>query len=73
MAEAMVLDRKRVLPCAAYLQGEYGLKDLYLGVPCKIGAGGLEQVIEVELTKDEQAALKKSAESVKEVLDVVKL
>jgi malate dehydrogenase len=73
MAEAMVLDRKRVLPCAAYLQGEYGITDLYLGVPCKIGKGGLEQIIEVELTKDEQAALKKSADSVKEIIDVVKL
>jgi len=73
MAEAMVLDKKRVLPCAAYLQGEYGLKDLYMGVPCKIGAGGLEQILEVELTKDEQAALKKSADSVREVMDVVKL
>ena len=73
MAEAMVLDRKRVLPCAAYLQGEYGIKDLYLGVPCKIGKGGLEQIIEVELTKDEQAALEKSADSVKEIIDVVKL
>jgi malate dehydrogenase len=73
MAESMVLDKKRVLPCAAYLQGEYGLKDLYMGVPCKIGKGGLEQIIEVELTKDEQAALKKSADSVKEVMDVVKL
>ena len=72
-AEAMVLDRKRVLPCAAYLQGEYGIKDLYLGVPCKIGKGGLEQIIEVELTKDEQAALEKSADSVKEIIDVVKL
>jgi malate dehydrogenase len=73
MAEAMVLDKKRVLPCAAYLQGEYGLKGLYLGVPCKIGKAGLEQIIEVELTKEEQAALKKSADSVKEVMDVVKL
>jgi malate dehydrogenase len=73
MAEAMVLDRKRVLPCAAWLQGEYGIKDLYLGVPCKIGKGGLEQILEVELTKDEQAALKKSADSVKEIIDVVKL
>jgi len=73
MAEAMVLDKKRVLPCAAWLEGEYGLKDLYMGVPCKIGAGGLEQIIEVELTKDEQAALKKSADAVREVMEVVKL
>jgi malate dehydrogenase len=73
MAEAMVLDKKRVLPCAAWLQGEYGLKDVYLGVPCKIGAAGLEQIIEVELTKEERAALMKSADSVREVMDVVKL
>ena len=73
MSEAMVLDKKRVLPCAAYLQGEYGLKDVYLGVPCKIGKGGLEQILEVELTKEEKAALKKSADSVKEIIDVVKL
>jgi malate dehydrogenase len=73
MAEAMVLDRKRVLPCAAYLQGEYGIKDVYLGVPCKIGKGGLEQILEVQLTKEEQAALRKSADSVKEIIDVVKL
>ena len=73
MAEAMVLDKKRVLPCAAWLQGEYGLKDVYLGVPCKIGMGGLEQIIEVELTKEERAALMKSADSVREVMDVVKL
>jgi malate dehydrogenase len=73
MAEAMVLDKKRVLPCAAWLQGEYGLKDVYLGVPCKIGGAGLEQIIEVELTKEERAALMKSADSVREVMDVVKL
>jgi malate dehydrogenase len=73
MAEAMVLDKKRVLPCSAWLQGEYGLKDVYLGVPCKIGGGGLEQVIEVELTKEERAALQKSADSVKETMEVVKL
>jgi malate dehydrogenase len=73
MAEAMVLDKKRVLPCAAWLQGEYGLKDLYLGVPCKIGGGGLEDVIEVELTRDEKAALQKSADSVKETMGVVNL
>jgi malate dehydrogenase len=73
MAEAMVLDKKRVLPCSAYLQGEYGLRDLYLGVPCKIGKGGLEAVLEVELSKEEKTALHKSADSVKETMDVVKL
>jgi malate dehydrogenase len=66
MAEAIVKDKKRILPCAAYLQGEYGLEGLFLGVPCKIGRGGLEQVIEVELTPDERAALERSAEAVRE-------
>jgi malate dehydrogenase len=66
MAEAIVFDQKRILPCAAYLQGEYGLSGLYLGVPCKLGARGLEQILEVELTAAERAALNKSAEAVKE-------
>ncbi|HEY6220649.1 MAG TPA: malate dehydrogenase, partial [Gemmatimonadaceae bacterium] len=55
MAEAIVNDQRRILPCAAWLQGEYGMKDLFLGVPCKLGKGGLQKVIEVELTKDERA------------------
>jgi malate dehydrogenase len=66
MAEAIVFDQKRILPCAAWLQGEYGLSGLYLGVPCKLGARGLEQILEVELTATERAALNKSAEAVKE-------
>jgi malate dehydrogenase len=66
MAEAIVKDKRRILPCAAWLQGEYGMKDLFLGVPCQLGAGGLQKVIEVELTKDEKAALEKSAEAVRE-------
>jgi len=73
MAEAIVRDKKRVLPCSVWLQGEYGLKDLYLGVPCKLGAGGMEGVIEVDLSKAEKDALKASADSVKSVLDIVKL
>jgi len=73
MAEAMVLDKKRLLPCSAWLQGEYGLADVYLGVPCKIGGGGLESVVEVELSAEEKAALRKSADSVKETMEVVKL
>jgi malate dehydrogenase len=73
MAEAIVMDKKRVLPCAAWLTGEYGLKDLYMGVPCKLGEGGLEGIIEVELSSDEKAALKKSAESVKSTMETVKL
>jgi malate dehydrogenase len=66
MAEAIVNDQKRILPCAAWLQGEYGMKDLFLGVPCKLGRKGLEKVIEVELTADERVALEKSAQAVRE-------
>ena len=73
MAEAIVNDQRRILPCAAWLQGEYGLKDLFLGVPCKLGRGGLQKIIEVELTKDERAALEKSAEAVREPMRAVKL
>ena len=73
MAEAIVNDQRRILPCAAWLQGEYGMKDLFLGVPCKLGKGGLQQIIELELTKDEHAALEKSAEAVREPMRAVKL
>jgi malate dehydrogenase len=73
MAEAIVKDQRRILPCAAWLQGEYGMKDLFLGVPCKLGRNGLEKVIEVELTADERAALEKSAEAVREPMRAVKL
>lgn len=66
MVEAIVLDQRRILPCAAWLQGEYGMRDLYLGVPCKLGKGGLQQVIEVELTDAERAALESSAQAVRE-------
>jgi malate dehydrogenase len=73
MAEAIVNDQRRILPCAAWLQGEYGMSDIFLGVPCKLGRRGLEQIIEVELTDDERAALKKSAEAVREPMKSVKL
>jgi malate dehydrogenase len=73
MAEAIVFDQKRILPCAAWLEGEYGMKGLFLGVPCKLGHFGLERVIEVELTADERAALAKSAEAVREPMRAVKL
>jgi malate dehydrogenase len=73
MAAAIVHDKKRVLPCAAWLQGEYGLSGLFLGVPCKLGQAGLEQIIEVKLTADEKAALAKSADSVKKTMEAVKL
>ncbi|MGH7466124.1 MAG: malate dehydrogenase, partial [Longimicrobiales bacterium] len=68
MVEAIVRDKKRILPCSAWLQGEYGMKDLFLGVPCKLGRRGLEQVLEVELTRDENAALGKSADAVRETM-----
>src|SRR5207248_1757353 len=70
---AGVLDKKRILPCAAWLQGEYGLSGMYCGVPCKLGRSGLEKILEVKLSPDEQAALKKSAEAVKETMAAVKL
>jgi len=73
MVEAIALDKKRILPCAAWLEGEYGHRGIFLGVPCKLGAGGLEQIIEVELTPKERVALGKSAESVRESIAMVKL
>src|SRR5919112_324926 len=73
MAEAIVLDQKRVLPCAAWLQGEYGMSGLYLGVPCKLGRNGLEKVLEVTLSDEERQALEKSAEAVREPMRAVKL
>ena len=65
MVESIVKDKKRILPCSAWLQGEYGLKDVYLGVPIKIGKKGMDQIIQIKLTAQEQAALNKSAEDVK--------
>src|SRR6266480_2120297 len=73
MAEAIVHDQKRILPCAAWLEGEYGMKGLYLGVPCKLGRRGLEKIIEVELTREEREALAKSADAVREPMAAVKL
>jgi malate dehydrogenase len=72
MAEAYLNDEKRILPAAAYLEGEYGYKDLYLGVPVVIGAGGIEKILEIELTAAEKAMLKTSADSVQKVVDIVK-
>ena len=72
MAEAYLLDQKRLLPCAAYLTGEYGYTDLYMGVPTVIGSGGVEKIIELTLTAEEKAMLKASAESVQKVVDIVK-
>jgi malate dehydrogenase len=73
MCEAIVLDQKRVLPCAAWLDGEYGMSGLFLGVPCKLGRRGIEQILQVELTGDERAALAKSADAVREPMNVVGL
>ncbi|HXH28075.1 MAG TPA: malate dehydrogenase [Candidatus Polarisedimenticolia bacterium] len=68
MTEAILLDRKRILPCAVFLQGEYGYKDLFLGVPARLGAGGMEKVIEIRLGPEEKAALDKSAQAVRELI-----
>jgi malate dehydrogenase len=73
MAEAIVRDKRRILPCAAWLEGEFGFRDLYLGVPCKLGASGLDQIIEVELSKAERIALEKSAEHVRQTMSAVSL
>src|SRR6202000_1619981 len=71
MVEAILKDKKKILPCAVYLQGEYGINGLFVGVPCKLGSNGLEQIIEIKLTAEEQAALQKSADSVTELVKVI--
>jgi len=71
MTEAILKDKKKILPCAAYLEGEYGINGLYVGVPCKLGARGLEQIIEINLHAEERIALQKSAASVQELIDVL--
>jgi malate dehydrogenase len=73
MVESILKDKKKILPCAVYLEGEYGIKGLFVGVPVKLGANGLEQIIEIKLTAEEQAALNKSAASVKELITVIGL
>jgi malate dehydrogenase len=73
MAESIIKNKKRILPCSAWLEGEYGLNGIYVGVPCKLGENGIEQIVEVKLTAAEKAALKKSGAAVKEVMDIVKL
>lgn len=73
MVEAILLDRKRILPCAAYLQGEYGISGVVVGVPVKLGSKGIEKIVEIKLTAEEQALLKKSAEAVKELAQVMKI
>ena len=71
MVDAILLDQKRVLPCTAYLDGEYGIDGLYIGVPVKLGAGGIEEIVELDLSDDEQAALEQSAEAVRDVVGVL--
>ena len=72
MAESILKDRKKILTCAAYLDGEYGIKGLFIGVPVKLGKGGIEEVIQIKLTAEEDAALKKSAASVQELVNAMK-
>ena len=71
MAESILKDKKKVLPCAAYLQGEYGLQDLFIGVPVKLGSTGIEEVVEIQLTDEEKTALNKSAAAVQELKEVL--
>ena len=72
MAEAVLLDKKRILPCCAYLEGEYGINGLFVGVPVKLGAGGMEEIIQISLTGEEQAALNKSADNVRELVEIMR-
>jgi malate dehydrogenase len=71
MTEAILKDKKKILPCAAYLEGEYGINGLFVGVPCKLGEKGLEEIIQIKLTPEEQAALERSAGAVKELVAVI--
>jgi malate dehydrogenase len=71
MVEIILKDKKKIVPCSVFLQGEYGIRDLFVGVPVKLGARGVEQIIEIELTPEEDAALRKSAGAVKELTDVI--
>ncbi len=71
MVEAVLKDKKKILPCSVFLRGEYGIQDLFVGVPCKLGGNGLEEIIEITLTPDEDVALKKSAEAVRELVEII--
>ncbi|MFZ3246639.1 MAG: malate dehydrogenase [Candidatus Acidiferrales bacterium] len=73
MCEAILMDKKKIMPCAAYLEGEYGINGLFVGVPCKLSARGIEQIIEIKLTTEEKAALEKSAASVRELVGILGL
>jgi malate dehydrogenase len=72
MVESILKDKKKILPCAAYLEGEYGIRDLFVGVPVKLGSRGIEKIFQIKLDASEQAALQKSAGAVKELIDVIK-
>ena len=72
MAESILRDQKKVLPCSAYLEGEYGIDGLFVGVPCKLGSNGIEKIYEIKLTDSETADLHKSAASVKELVDIIR-
>jgi malate dehydrogenase len=73
MVEVILKDKKKILPCSIFLQGEYGVRDLFVGVPVKLGARGVEEIIQITLTPEEDAALQKSAAAVKELVDVIKV
>ena len=73
MVEAILKDQKAIMPCSVFLQGEYGINDLFVGVPVKLGAAGVEQIIQINLTESEKAALHKSAGAVKELVDIIKV
>jgi len=72
MVESIIKDKKKILPCAAYLEGEYGINDLYFGVPVKLGTNGVEEIIEIELTNEEKEAIKNSEQAVRSVIDILK-
>jgi len=73
MVDCILKDKKKILPCSVFLQGDYGVRDLFVGVSIKLGARGLEKIIEITLMPEEQAALQKSAGAVKELVDVIKV
>lgn len=73
MVEAIVYDKKQILPCSVYLEGEYGINGLFVGVPVKLGAGGVEQIVQIELSPEEQSALQRSAQAVRELVQLMKL
>ncbi len=73
MVECILKDKKKILPCSVFLQGEYGIRDLFVGVPVKLGARGAEEIMQIKVTPEEDAALKKSAAAVKELVDVIQM